>query len=66
MGKARAMHVRKAKQGIHSPLSMGWQVFSNPQENKAASNVREIWDDKLITQNVSPLTYFSPRFIRQP
>lgn len=49
--KAKAMS--KAKHEIHSPLSMGRQVFCHPQENP--SWVTVIWEDKTITSNVPSL-----------
>lgn len=47
LGKSEAVHAnKKAKQGIHLPLSKGWQVLSHPQECRAPSDVMMMWEDK--------------------
>ena len=38
--KAKAAHASKAKQGVHSPLPIGRQVFSHLQESRAPSCVK--------------------------
>jgi len=35
LGKAKAVHARKAKQAIHSILPIGRQLFSHLQESRA-------------------------------
>ncbi|GAB0206758.1 cAMP-dependent protein kinase inhibitor alpha [Grus japonensis] len=39
-------HASKTRQGIHSPLPIGRQVFSHLQENRVPSHVTVIWEDK--------------------
>ena len=40
------MCTSEANQGIHSPLPMGRQVFSHPQDSRAPSRVTVTWKDK--------------------
>lgn len=44
--KGKAIHTRRAKQRIHSPLPMVRQVFSHFQESRAPSCVMITWEDK--------------------
>ena len=46
VGKAKAARTSKAKQGIHSPLPIGRQVFSHLQEGWAPLHVTVTWEDK--------------------
>jgi len=39
IGKVKTVHANKAKQGIHSPLPLGRQVFSRLQEGWASLRV---------------------------
>ena len=40
------MHTSKARPGIHSPLPMGRQEFSHPQDSRAPSRLTGTWEDK--------------------
>ena len=60
IGKAKAMHTSKAKQGIHSLLPMGRQVFCCLQESRAPSRAMVTWEDKCHHLNVLPLPSSSP------
>lgn len=40
------LHTSKAKQGIHSRLPMGRQVFSHSQEIRALSHAMVTWEKK--------------------
>ena len=62
IGKAKAAHTSKEKQGIHSPLPIGRQVFSHPQESRAPSCVMVTWEDKHHRSEHPPLSFF-PSFI---
>ena len=49
------MHAGRAKQGIHSALPMGRQVFSHPQESWAPSCVTVTGEDKHHNAKCPPL-----------
>jgi len=58
------MHAIKEKQGIHSLLPIGRQVFSYLQESKAPSCVMVTWEDKTQSlQMCAPLLSSRPSFI---
>ena len=54
IGKAKATHTSKAKQGIHSLLPVGRQVFSHLQESRAPSLLMATWETNAITPNILP------------
>jgi len=56
------MHTSKAKQGIHSPLPIGRQVFSHLQKSHAPSHLTVTWGDKGH-HSEHPLIPPSPSFI---
>ena len=64
-GKAKAVHASKAKQGIHSPLPMGRQVFSHPQESRAPSHIMVTWEDKCHNARCPPFLPSSPSLYTQ-
>jgi len=53
--------ISKEKQGIHSLLPIGRQVFSQLQESRASSCVTVTWEDKMPYLNVPPLSFFFPQ-----
>ncbi|KAF1507314.1 Collagen type IV alpha-3-binding protein, partial [Megadyptes antipodes antipodes] len=53
----------KAKQGIHSLLPIGRQVFSHLQESRAPSCIRVTWEDKHRDSKCSPLPPSSLSFL---
>ena len=54
------MCASKAKQGIHSPLPMGRQVFSHLQDSRAPSHVTVIWEDKCHRSEFPPFILLPP------
>lgn len=62
-GKIKPKHIKKQKQGIHSPLPMGKWVFSHLQECRVSSHVTITWEDKRYHSHCVPLPPFSSRFI---
>ena len=63
IGKAKAAHASKAKQGIHSLLLVGRQVFSQPQESRAPSRETVTWEEKRHHSECPPLPSSSPNFL---
>ena len=59
IGKAKAAHASKAKQGIHSLLPMDRQVFSHLQESRAPSDISYLARQKPSLW-MSPPSFFSP------
>ena len=57
------MHANKAKQGIHSLLPIGRQVFSHLQESRAPSRVTVTWEDKRHHAQCPPPSFFFPQLI---
>ena len=53
-GKAKAAYSNKAKQGIHSLLPSGRQLFSDLQESRAPSHVIVVWEDRHCNSELSP------------
>lgn len=58
IGKAKAVHISKAKQGINSQLPMG----SHPQESRTPSGVKATQEDKCHHSKHLPVSP-SPHFI---
>ena len=63
IGKAKAAHVSEEKQRINSPLPMGRQGFSHPQESRAPSPVTVTWEDKHHNAECPPLPSSSPAYV---
>lgn len=55
IGKAKALHINKANQCIHSSLPVGRQVFSHPQKSRTLSCVMGLRKTNTITPKVIPL-----------
>ena len=61
IGKAKATHSSKAKQGIHLPLPIGRQVFSHLQESRAPSRVNGyLGRQNTMIPNVSSFLLLPP------
>jgi len=58
----KAAYISNSKQGIHSPLPTGRQVFSRLQESRAPSCVTVIWEDKHHSSECPPSPSASPHF----
>ena len=61
ISKAKAAHGSKAKQGTHSLLPIGGQVFSHLQESRAPSRITVTWADKRHHLEHPPLPPSSPQ-----
>jgi len=63
IGKANTAHTSKAKQGIHSSLPIGRQVFSHLYESTAPLCVTVTWEDKRHHSKRLRLPSFPPCFL---
>ena len=63
IGKAKAMHASKAKQGIHSPTSHGQAGVQPSPGSRAPSRVMVTWEDKHHNAKCPPPSFFFPQFI---
>jgi len=61
-GKEKDTHTSNGKQGIHSLLPVGRQVFRHLQESRAPPHVTVTWEDKCHNSEYPPLPPSSPRF----
>lgn len=61
--KAKPMHPGWAKQGIHSVLPIGRQVFSHLQQSRVPSHMTVTWENKCHHSKHPPLPPPSPYFI---
>lgn len=59
IGKAKAMHTSKIKQGINSLLPMGRQMFCNPQDSRAPSLLMVTGENKCQISE-SPFLFVLP------
>lgn len=57
------LHTSKAKQGVHSWLPMGKQVFSHSQEIRAPSHTVVTWEKKHQHSECPPSPFSFPSFI---
>jgi len=60
IGKGKATHTSKAKQGIHSLLPISRQVFSHLQESRAPSHRTVTWEDKCHNSECPPFSLLPP------
>ena len=65
IAKAKVVQASKAKQGIHSLLPTGGQVFSHLQESRAPSRITVTWGDKCHHSEHPPLPSSYPSFIAE-
>jgi len=66
MGKAKTAHASKTKQGIHSLLPIGRQVFSHLQESRVQSCVTGVGKTNATTPiNPLPSFFFPQLFISE-
>lgn len=64
IGKARAVHTSKVKQGIHSLLPIHSQVFSHLQQSRAPSHTTVTQEDKMPwLQTPLPLFLFTHFYV---
>jgi len=64
IGKGKAMHASKAKEGIHSLVHIGRQMFIHLQESRAPLHIMVFWEDnRHHSKHLPPFLLLSHSFV---